>query len=360
MREEYMKIALELAKKAEDRTYPNPMVGAVIVKKGKIVGKGYHKKAGSDHAEVSAIKDSEGKCKGADMYVTLEPCNNFGKTPPCTQAIIDAGIKKVYFAMKDPNKINRAGGISRLRKEGVAVEAVSECRDEVLSLNRKYIKYMSKKLPYVTVKLAQSLDGRIAARDGSSKWITNRRSRKYVRGVRSRFDAIMIGSNTLLKDDPFLLDEKRGKYNGYRIVVDSSLSIPENCNLVKTSDRSPVMIATTELAPRKKIDELKKNKNVEVIVFKSKNKKVPLKSFLRKLADRGIVNVLVEGGGSLAGSLIDGSLADEFMFFIAPKLIGGDYLSVRTKGVSNIGKAIELKDIKIEKFDEDLLIRGRI
>ncbi|MBU0684026.1 MAG: bifunctional diaminohydroxyphosphoribosylaminopyrimidine deaminase/5-amino-6-(5-phosphoribosylamino)uracil reductase RibD, partial [Candidatus Omnitrophica bacterium] len=222
---EYMQLALQLAAKAKDKTYPNPMVGAVIVKKNEIIGKGYHLKAGKPHAEVEAIKNASESCCGAAMFVTLEPCDHHGKTPPCTEAITKSGISKVYIAMKDPNPINSGRGIKKLRRAGIKVEC-GLCAREAKAINRKYIKFVKSGLPYVTLKLAESLDGKIAASDGSSKWISTVSARKYVRKIRSQYNAIMVGSNTVHYDNPFLLDEKKRGYDTVRIIVDSSLKIP--------------------------------------------------------------------------------------------------------------------------------------
>ncbi|MFH1395444.1 MAG: bifunctional diaminohydroxyphosphoribosylaminopyrimidine deaminase/5-amino-6-(5-phosphoribosylamino)uracil reductase RibD [Candidatus Omnitrophota bacterium] len=355
----YMKLALRLAEKAKDKTYPNPMVGAVIVKKNKIIGKGYHRKAGKPHAEVEAIRNASEHCRGAVLFVTLEPCDHYGKTPPCTEAIIKSGIKKVYVPIKDPNPLNRGRGIKKLRRAGIKVEC-GLCADEAKDINRKYIKYIKSGLPYVTLKLAESLDGKIAASDGSSKWISTSVARKYVRKMRSRYNAVMVGSNTVYYDNPFLLDEKKKGYGTFRVIVDSALKISLNSNLIKTASKSPVIIGTTEFADKTKKGKLCRINGVSVVSLKSKHKKVPLKAFLKCLAAKGIVNMFVEGGGELAGSLIDECLADEVMFFIAPKIIGGTHFSIKGKGSKNITKAIDLKDVQIKKFGTDIFVHGYI
>ncbi|MGB2600866.1 MAG: bifunctional diaminohydroxyphosphoribosylaminopyrimidine deaminase/5-amino-6-(5-phosphoribosylamino)uracil reductase RibD [Candidatus Omnitrophota bacterium] len=359
LEKKYMKLALMLAAKAKDKTYPNPMVGAVIVKGRRIVGKGYHHRAGENHAEINAIKDAGAACRGAAMFVTLEPCNHYGKTPPCTQGIIESGIKKVYAAMKDPNPITGGKGIRKLKKAGIVVN-VGIFEENAKELNKKYIKFMTSNLPYVTVKLAQSIDGKIAARDGSSKWISSELSRKYVRKMRPDFDAIIVGANTAVNDDPFLLDEKRRGYNVSRIVIDSRLRMSLESNIIKTAGKAPVIIATTELAPPNKIKKFQNINGVEIIKTRSKTKKVSLKALLTKLAQKEMVNVLVEGGGELVGSLIDEKLVDEVMFFISPKIIGGSYSSVKGSGVPNIAGAMELNSVEIKKYGEDIFVRGMI
>ncbi len=355
----YMKMALELAAKATDKTYPNPMVGAVIVKGGRVVGKGYHKKAGCDHAEIVAIKNARDNAKGAKMYVSLEPCYNHGKTPPCTDAIMKSGIKEVIVAAKDPNPITALGGVKKLRKSGITVKT-GILEHEAQELNRKFNKYITRKMPYVTIKLAQSLDGKIAARDGSSKWISSEPSRRYVKEIRKDFDAIVVGANTLRKDDPFLLDWDKKGYDVLRVVADTGLNISDTSNLIKTASKAPVLIITTELASKKKIDRLRKIKGVDVAVVKSKRGKVSLNSLLKELAGRDVVNVLVEGGGELIGGLVDEGFVDEAIFFISPKLIGGNFSSVKGKGVRNIKNAIEFEEWELSSVGDDILIRGKI
>ncbi|MGB2629694.1 MAG: bifunctional diaminohydroxyphosphoribosylaminopyrimidine deaminase/5-amino-6-(5-phosphoribosylamino)uracil reductase RibD [Candidatus Omnitrophota bacterium] len=352
----YMRLALGLAAKAKDKTYPNPMVGAVIVKGGKVIGKGYHRRAGEDHAEVAAMKDA-GDCSGGVMYVTLEPCDHFGRTPPCTQALINSGIKAVYVAMKDPNPLNSGRGIRKLRRSGIRVN-VGLCAEEAFSLNRKYVKFVTTDLPYVTLKLAQSVDGKIAAGDGTSKWITSGSSRGYARKLRSGFDAVMVGANTVLKDDPLLLGEGRSVKKLTRIVVDTRLRIPVDSKLVKTAVRSPVIIATTELAPKSKAKKLSKAGGIEIMMTRSRRGRVALKPFFKKLVQKGIVNVMVEGGGELAGSLVDENMVDEVMFFIAPKILGGAFSSVKGRGVKNIASAIELNGVEVKRIGTDILVRG--
>lgn len=355
----FMMRAIDLAAKALDKTYPNPMVGAVIVKNGKIVGEGYHKKAGTAHAEINALKTAAKRAKGASMFVSLEPCAHYGKTPPCVDSIIKSGIRKVYTSFKDPNPITSGKGIKALKNAGIDVH-IGLANRESQELNRKYIKYITKGLPYVTVKLAESVDGKIAARDGSSKWITCEASRGYARKMRAQFDAIMVGSNTIINDDPVLLpsvNAKNGK--GFaRIVVDSSLRMPLKSKILKTTNKSRVILAVTSNVSRKKILEFKKIKGVEILLVRADNGMVSLKDLLGKLADLDIVNILVEGGGTLAGSLADKSLADEWIFFISPKIMGGPYSSVKNKGVSNIKKSINLKNVKVEKSGDDIIIRG--
>jgi diaminohydroxyphosphoribosylaminopyrimidine deaminase / 5-amino-6-(5-phosphoribosylamino)uracil reductase len=355
----YMETALKQAAKAAERTYPNPMVGCVIVSGGKVVGKGYHERAGMPHAEITAIRASGKKCEGSSMFVTLEPCDHYGRTPPCTKAIIASGVREVYVAMKDPNPLNSGRGIRKLKRSGIKV-STGVCAKEAAYLNRKYIRFISEKRPYLTLKLAQSLDGKIAASDGTSKWISSDSSRAYVKKMRARFDAVMVGINTVIKDDPFLLDEKKKGYVTARVIVDSKLRIDPGANILKTAGLSPVIIGTTELAPLKKLRKIRKFKKVDVIETKSRKGRVDLVCFLMRLAERGIVNVLVEGGAELAGALFDERLIDEIMIFIAPKILGGQRTSVAGKGVKSIDKALNLDGMKMKRFGEDIFIRGRV
>jgi diaminohydroxyphosphoribosylaminopyrimidine deaminase/5-amino-6-(5-phosphoribosylamino)uracil reductase len=355
-KEKFMMMALKLAKRAEDKTYPNPMVGAVIVKNGKVIAKGYHRLAGSDHAEVDAIKNASENVRGAELYVTLEPCDHYGRTPPCTKAIIESGIKKVYIAMIDPNPMTKGKGTRRLRSAGIKVE-VGVLEKEAEAFNGKYVKFVTKGLPYITAKIAQSLDGKTAAGDGTSKWITSDISRAQVRKMRDRFDAVMVGIGTVKKDDPNLMGAGLRRKPA-RIVVDSRLSIPLNADLIGTSGKSPLFIGTTGTAPESKRRALGNIPGVHVITVKGRGNRVPLRPFLRELARLGIVNILVEGGGELLGSLFDAGLVDEWIFFIAPKVIGGDKCSVKGVGIPDISRILALKDVSVKRSGEDVVIRG--
>ncbi|MDD4956750.1 MAG: bifunctional diaminohydroxyphosphoribosylaminopyrimidine deaminase/5-amino-6-(5-phosphoribosylamino)uracil reductase RibD [Candidatus Omnitrophica bacterium] len=357
--EKFMSMALELAAKADERTYPNPMVGAVITRNGGVVGRGYHRKAGMPHAEIVALKDAAGKARGADMYVTLEPCDHFGKTPPCTEAIIRNGIRSVFVAMKDPNPLVAGKGINKLRKAGIQVK-VGLCAGRARELNRKYMEFISSKRPYITLKLAQSLDGKIAARNGTSRWITSPVSRAYVKKLRARHDAVMVGINTVLKDDPLLLPAGKKSVYPVRIVADSKLRTPLRSQLIRTAGHAPVIILFTELAPRANMERLTAVKGVKLVRLRSVRGRVPLRMAMKELYLHGVYNVLVEGGADLAGSLVDEKLVNEVMFFISPKILGGDMTSLRGKGAGDIKHAIGLKDAVCAKVGQDILVRGKI
>jgi diaminohydroxyphosphoribosylaminopyrimidine deaminase/5-amino-6-(5-phosphoribosylamino)uracil reductase len=355
----FMEIALRLAKKAQGRTSPNPMVGALVVKGSQILGLGYHKKAGSPHAEVLALSQAKDRSKGATLYVTLEPCCHFGRTSPCVDRILQSGIKRVVVAMRDPNPINNGRGIKILRSKKIDVK-IGILREKAERLNEVFIKYITKGMPFVTVKVGQSLDGRIATGGGDSQWITNQLSRDYVRKLRSRFDAILVGANTVLKDNPLLAPSlTRGSKSPIKIIVDSKLRSPLESRVF--SDNSTAIVATTRFAPKRKVDDFKRE-GIRVLIVKDKNGRVCLDSLLKKLAKMEITSLLVEGGGEIIGSLFDKNLVDKILFFIAPKIIGGKRAisSVEGSGIKRIGEAKRLKDIKIRRFGEDILIEGNV
>lgn len=356
--ERYMRIAINLAKKAEGMTSPNPLVGAVIVKNGKIVGSGYHKRAGLPHAEINALRHAGPAAKDATLYVTLEPCDHFGRTPPCTDAIIKSRIKKVVAAMIDPNPVNQGRGLSRLKKSGI-VTAVGVLEEEARAINKPYIKFVTTRLPYVTIKIAQSLDGKIATKTGDSKWITQEDSRSHVHELRTKVDAVMVGVNTIIRDNPLLISKVSKKRQPVRIVIDTDLKTPLSSRVFSRIDDSPVIIAAAKRSPRIKDYE---GKGAEVLVAKRKNGKVDLKSLLKILGRRSIMHLLVEGGGELAAGFLEEGLADKLLFFIAPKIIGGKSAktSVEGNGVAKVEDAILLKGMNIRRFKKDILIEADV
>jgi diaminohydroxyphosphoribosylaminopyrimidine deaminase/5-amino-6-(5-phosphoribosylamino)uracil reductase len=356
----FMKLALGLARRGLGRTSPNPAVGAVIVKNGRVIGKGYHERAGFDHAEVRAIKSARGKTAGSTLYVNLEPCDHFGKTPPCTEVIIKSGIKRVVAAMRDPNPLNNGKGFKRLREAGISVTS-GILADEAVRLNEAFIKYITTGSPFVTVKTAQSLDGKIAAKTGDSRWITGERSRRYVHELRRNADAVLVGANTVIRDDPLLTSRTgRGEERQpIKIIVDSGLKISDAAKIFGRHSPAKVILATTKKAPRSKIDKFKKM-GCDILILKEKNGKVDMRKMIKALGKKGITNVLVEGGGELIGSLADERLVDKFLFFISPKIIGGRDAKgpVGGEGVRKISHALILKNIRYKNFGDDLLIEG--
>ncbi|KJS23210.1 MAG: hypothetical protein VR72_02095 [Clostridiaceae bacterium BRH_c20a] len=354
MDEKYMELALELAQKAAGRTSPNPLVGAVIVKDNKIIGQGYHKKAGTPHAERIALLEAGEKAQDADLYVTLEPCNHFGRTPPCTEAIIAAKLKNVYVAVLDPNPLVAGQGIMRLRNMGLnVVTGIKE--QEARRLNEVFFKYIITKLPYVVLKSASSLDGKIATREGHSQWITGEKARNFGHKLRNMYDAIMVGSGTVLVDDPQLTCRLENGKDPIRIIVDSKLSISPEAKVLNLKSTAPTIIATTKDAPREKYQRLVSK--AEILEVNSGDR-VDLKQLIKILGDREITSILVEGGATLSGSLIEEKLIDKFYLFYAPLIIRGSSAPGFAGGLgpARLEDALKLKDVAIRKIGEDILV----
>lgn len=358
-REYYMNIAMRLALKAKGRTSPNPMVAALVVKKGRIVGRGYHKKCGLAHAEVVALDAAGTLSKDATLYVTLEPCTHFGRTPPCVDRIIKSGIKEVIVGMLDPNPLNNGKGIHILRQNKIKVH-VGVLEEDLRKLNEVFIKYILKKMPFVTVKVAESLDGKIATSRGDSKWITSDKSRFRAHRLRQDYDAVMVGVNTVLRDNP-KLDAWFSSKQPMKIIVDSQLSTPRDANVFATKNK--VIVVTLSSRPGQETENRKMlSEKASILEVKEKEGQVNLKDMMKKLARLEITSILVEGGGTLIGSLFDEALVDKVLFFISPKIIGGKEAisSVMGKGVGRIEEAIKLKDVRWKRCGEDFLIEGYI
>lgn len=360
--EDFMGIALTLAKRGIGKASPNPAVGAVIVKNGKIIGSGYHKKAGLAHAESNALKQAGINAKGAEMYVTLEPCNHFGKTPPCTDAVIKAGIKKVFIGMKDPNPLVAGKGIKQLRDTGIDVEAgilESECKE----INETYIKYITAKTPFVTLKLAATLDGKIATAAGESKWITGKEASKFVHKMRAEADAVMVGIGTVLKDNPELTTRLvRGK-NPVRIVVDSKLSIPLNAKVLNPGEGGIIIVTVRNQGSGVRSQKIKqlKARGAEVLALPSKNGMVDLKALMKELGKREITSLIVEGGSILAASAIKQGIVDKIAIFYAPKFLGKEGLPmIGGLGIKKLKDAIYLNRLECKKLGEDILVQGYV
>lgn len=363
MKEEYMKLALELAKKGIGKVHPNPMVGAVIVKDGKILGQGYHKKCGEGHAEVNAFKDAEEKnenVEGAEMYVTLEPCSHFGKTPPCADKIIEKKISKVFIGILDPNPLVAGRGVKKLKDAGIYVE-YGILESECYKLNEVFMKYIVKKEPFVVMKTGMSLDGKIATYSGESKWITGEKSREDVHNLRNELTGIMVGINTVLKDNPQLTCRVNGGRNPIRIIVDSTLKIPIDCKIVNTAKEVETIIATTDKANLDKINSLE-DKGVKVIVVPSKNGKVNLKELMIALGNLKIDSILLEGGGTLNFSALEEGIVDKVKIYIAPKIIGGkdSKTPIEGKGIDNLKDAFKITNLSVSTIGEDILIEGYV
>lgn len=358
--EKYMKLAMQLAGNAIGRTSPNPLVGAVIVKDNRVVGCGWHRKAGTPHAEVHALNQAGELAQGADVYVTLEPCAHYGKTPPCAKALVEAKVKNVYGGLLDVNPKVAGKGFKILEDAGIHVE-YGFLQDELRKQNEVFFKWIEHKKPFVVLKAAMTLDGKIATATGQSKWITNETSRAYGYKLRDIYDGIMVGINTVIEDNPMLTARVDGGKNPIRIVVDSSLKIDINANVVQDKSAKTI-VATTDKADKDKILKLQAQ-NVDVIVVdKDENDKVDIEKLLNILGQQNICSILVEGGATLSGSFVAKKLVDKVYFFIAPKIVGGKEAKtpVAGTGILNLQEALALKDIQIEKLEEDILIIGRV
>lgn len=347
-----MKMALELAERGRGKTTPNPMVGAVIVKNGRVVGRGYHKKAGTAHAEIVALKDAARAARGATMYVTLEPCCHFGRTGPCAMAVIDAGIKRVYYAIKDPNPLVNGRGAAMLRKGGVETQA-GPMRSEASRLNEVYLKFVTTGRPFVTLKLAQSLDGRIAASTGDAAWISDMESRRMVHRLRAESDAVVVGSGTVHADNPGLTVRMVKGRNPYRIVLSSHPDFKRSLKLFTNNDDARTIIATTKAAA-----ERLSGKNLTVWSLKKRRGGIDLEDFLEKAGRFGIMSMLVEGGGALATSFLHAGLVDKVMLFTAPMIIGKGMAGVDDLHVTNIAKAIRFTNYAFTPSGGDILFTG--
>lgn len=362
MMECYMQRALELAKKGEGFVNPNPLVGAVIVKDNKIVGEGYHEAFGKVHAEVNALKMAGKEAKDAEVYVTLEPCSHYGKTPPCAEALVKAGVKKVVIAMKDPNPVVSGRGIEILKNNGIEI-VCGVLEQEAKKLNEIFIKYITTKFPFVIMKTAMTMDGKIATVTGESKWISGKTSREYVHKIRNRVMGIMVGIGTVLMDNPMLttrLENGKGK-SPTAVILDSKLRIPLDAKILETLIQRDIIIATTENADIDKKIKLE-NLGVKFIISEDEKGKVDIEKIIRELGNMGIDSVLLEGGSSLNFSAVKAGVVDKVMCFIAPKIVGGEKAKtpVEGTGISNINEAIKLCKIKAQNIGEDILIEGYI
>jgi diaminohydroxyphosphoribosylaminopyrimidine deaminase/5-amino-6-(5-phosphoribosylamino)uracil reductase len=357
-----MKRALKLAERGTGFTNPNPLVGAVIVKDGRIIGEGWHRLYGSDHAEVDAFRNATEDVRGADMYVTLEPCSHYGKTPPCARAIVEKGIKRVFIGLTDPNPLVSGRGIQILRDNGIHVES-GFLEDEGRRLNEIFLKYITTGLPFCIMKTAMTLDGKIATATGDSKWVTGELSRKHVHELRHKASAIMAGIGTILADDPMLttrLEGKEGK-DPVRIIIDSSARIPLEAKVLNLDSKAGTIIATTEKADKEKLAALKA-KGAEVIVTPLKDNGVDLDFLMRELGRRKIDSVLLEGGGRVNYAALKSSIVDKVNVFIAPKLIGGENARtpVEGEGIGYMKDAIMLHKTEFHKFGDDIMVEGYI
>lgn len=358
MAEGFMRRALELAAKGEGKVNPNPLVGAVIVKDNRIIGEGYHEYYGGNHAEINAIKNSKESLEGATIYVTLEPCHHYGKTPPCVDEIIKRKFSKVVIGQVDPNPLVAGKSVEKLKTHGIEVR-VGVLEEECKKLNEVFNKYILINKPYVVLKAAMSLDGKIATASGESMWITGEISRENVHKLRNKYSAIMVGVNTIIRDNPSLTCRVPNGRNPIRIIVDSKLRIPLDSRVLDISNRSRCLIATTEKASKDKIKQLK-DRGVEVLVLQDKDERVDIRKLIEDLGRLKIDGVLLEGGGTLNFSFLEAGLVDKVEFYIAPKIIGGDKAKTPVEGVGigALNEAFNIKNISTKFLGEDLLIEG--
>lgn len=358
--ERYMWMALDLARQGWGKTSPNPMVGAVLVKDGEVVGTGFHRKAGESHAEILALQEAGEKARGATLYTNLEPCCHYGRTPPCTEAIIKAGVRKVVIAVNDPNPLVSGRGVQQLREAGIKVK-IGVLEEKARRLNEVFFKYITTRKPFVVVKTAMTLDGKIATRTGKSRWISGERSRKFVHRLRSMSDGIMVGINTVLQDDPHLTVRLDGenKPSPLRVIVDSKGRLPLESNIVKTALETKTILATTEFAPPEKLEKLI-SRGVEVLVLPARDGQVDLQELMLELGKREVSILLVEGGGTLNYSLLKENIIDKIYLFIAPVLFGGERAPtfLEGAGISDLEESWLVENIEMKQLDSDLLIIG--
>jgi diaminohydroxyphosphoribosylaminopyrimidine deaminase/5-amino-6-(5-phosphoribosylamino)uracil reductase len=353
--ESLMRRALELAERGRGFVEPNPLVGAVLVRDDQIVGEAWHQRFGAAHAEINAITAAGDAARGASLYVTLEPCCHFGKTPPCTDAILKAGIRRVVASMLDPFPAVSGQGISRLQAAGVDVSA-GVCETESRRVNAPYLKLTTTGRPYVHAKWAMTLDGKIATRTGDSKWISNEASRRRTHELRGRMDAIVVGIGTVLADDPLLTARPPGPRTPTRIVLDSHGRTPLASQLVRTAREMPTLIATANTA----VEELK-DAGCTILPLPSTDAQVSVPELLDELGRRRMTNILVEGGAGVLGAFLDQREIDEVHLFIATKLFGGaEALSpIGGRGVARIAEALSLDRCEVELSEGDIIIRAR-
>ena len=356
----YMQKALTLARKGNGKTSPNPKVGAVIIMGNRVIASDYHKKSGSPHAEILALRKAGTMARGATIFINLEPCCHTNKkTPPCTGAIIKSGIRKVVVAMIDPNPKVAGKGLKELRRAGIETET-GLMENEAEKLNESFIKFITKKKPFITLKIAQSLDGKIATAGGESKWITGIKARRFVHQLRNDTDAVLVGIGTVIKDNPSLDCRIKGGINPYRIVVDSDLRIPLRSKVLKYSDGKTIIATTSKAGSRK--TALLRSSGHTVLIIKDNKGRVDLKRLVKELAKLDITSVMIEGGSSINASALSSGIVDKVIFFCAPKIIGGLDAIPSVGGISpsSLSKILRLKDLHVEKVGDDFLFEGYI
>lgn len=360
-----MTLALRLAAKGQGTTSPNPMVGALVVRQGKIIGQGFHLRPGSPHAEILALRNAGTQARGATLYVTLEPCCHLHKrTPPCVPDILRCGVRRVVIAMQDPNPLVKGKGAAALRRAGLSV-TVGVARPEAEELNKAYCYWMKSGRPYVTLKAGMTLDGQLATARGESRWITGESSRREVHHLRGEVDAVLVGVGTVLADDPALTArtgtrfDKVASRQPLRIVIDSRLRTPVTARVLAQQDKAKTIVATTAAASRARRSVLQK-KGVEVLVLPAQRDRVSLHALLRQLGSRGITSLLVEGGSELNGAMLTAQLVNHVRLYIAPRLLGGQHAKglIGGDGPVRLAKAIILKHMVLRSLGDDVVVEG--
>ena len=353
----YMRLALRLALRGAGKTSPNPMVGAVLVKGGRIIATGYHRRAGSDHAEIVALKRAGEKAGGATLYLNLEPCNHHGRTPPCTLSLIRSRVKSVVVGMVDPNPLVSGRGIRKLRRAGIRVRVgllETECR----RLNEAFSKFITRRIPFVILKLAVSLDGRIAASTGDSRWVTGSAARQYVHRLRDQVDAVLVGAGTVLADDPRLTCRISGGRDPWRIVLDGRLRIPLKAHLLHQREPEKTIVVTGSRSPVRKIAALQAC-GAAVWKFPLRKGRIPFAPLLKKLGKMGFRSVMIEGGAITAGWALKEDVVDKVLFFYAPKIIGAEGIPmIGPLGIKKMSQARRIKDVEVKRFGKDFLVSG--
>ncbi len=357
--EVFMRRAVDLALRARGRTSPNPVVGAVIVRDGRVLGEGYHRRAGLPHAEIEALRKAAQPVRGATVYVNLEPCSHYGRTPPCAQALIEAGVARVVIGMTDPNPQVRGRGIRRLRRAGIAV-TTGVLKALCQRTNEDFAVAIRTGLPFVTLKLAASLDGRIAAASGDARWISGAASRRTVHELRNHVDAILVGAETVLADDPQLTCRIRGGRDPLRVILDGRLRISPQAQVCHLSSKAATVIATTRRAAQLRGAAFERT-GVEILALPGKRGKILLRPVLEALAQRGAKHVLIEGGGQVAAAALREGLVHKLVFFYGAVLLGGDGRSMLAPlGIGRVAEGIKLHTMQVDRSGNDVVVSGYI
>ena len=360
MDEVFMQRALDLAAKALGRTSPNPAVGAVIVRNGRVIGEGFHRRAGLPHAEIAALRRVNGSARGATLYVNLEPCSHYGRTPPCADALVTAGLKRVVIGMVDPNPLVRGRGLRRLRRAGIEVKT-GVLKDKCERLNEDFAVLIRTGRPLVTLKLAASLDGRIATASGDSKWISGELSRRLVHELRNRVDAVLVGAETVRADDPQLTCRVRGGRDPLRVILDGRLTISPAARVCTQHSTARTLVVTAAENGQSEKRGVLERQGVEVLCLPGEQGRVRLRPLLEELGKRGIKHVLIEGGGQVAAAALSEGVVDKVLFFYGPKLLGSESRAmIGSLGIDRVAAGFTLHTIKPYRLGDDMLVSAYV